>query len=75
MIGFSRADKRSKLPKWIGAEMAESNTNLSTDMAVSMGKRFFKMMAQPQEDIIGLSLWDEKQVQSQNVEKKDIVMV
>jgi DNA excision repair protein ERCC-2 len=60
---FARADKRSKLPKWIVSEMDESCTNLSTDMALSMGKQFFKTMAQKVgANPLGVSLWNEKYV-------------
>lgn len=31
---FARADKRAKLPKWINQYIAETATNLSTDMAI-----------------------------------------
>lgn len=33
---FARADKRAKLPKWINQYIAETATNLSTDMAIGM---------------------------------------
>jgi DNA excision repair protein ERCC-2 len=60
---FARADKRSKLPKWIVSEMEEACTNLSTDMALSMGKQFFKTMAQKLVvNPLGVSLWNEKYV-------------
>ncbi|KAI9350065.1 hypothetical protein DFJ73DRAFT_832998 [Zopfochytrium polystomum] len=58
---FARADKRSKLPKWIQAEMSDASLNLSTDMAVVISKKFLRSMAQPFEHTqLGVSLWDEK---------------
>jgi len=44
---FSRADKRSKLPKWIQQHITDSSLNLSTDMAIQVAKNFFREMAQP----------------------------
>ncbi|KAI8448580.1 hypothetical protein BY996DRAFT_6433205 [Phakopsora pachyrhizi] len=44
---FARADKRAKLPKWINAYITETATNLSTDMAMVLSKRFLRSMAQP----------------------------
>lgn len=34
MQRFARADKRAKLPKWINQYIADTATNLSTDMAI-----------------------------------------
>ncbi|OAJ41484.1 hypothetical protein BDEG_25069 [Batrachochytrium dendrobatidis JEL423] len=60
---FGRMDKRSKLPKWILSGMTEAGMNLSTDMAVSMAKKFLRTMAQPLEgNSMGVSLWDAKEV-------------
>ncbi|KAM0790340.1 DNA-dependent ATPase of the nucleotide excision repair factor 4 complex [Microbotryomycetes sp. NB124-2] len=44
---FAKADKRSKLPKWIGSYIKDSDTNLSTDLAISHSKKFLRAMAQP----------------------------
>jgi DNA excision repair protein ERCC-2 len=44
--------------------MKEDTTNLSTDMAVTLGKKFFRTMAQPLDNQpMGVSLWNEQQVQ------------
>ena len=60
---FGRADKRTKLPKWILSGLNEAGLNLSTDMAVSVAKKFLKTMAQPLETSqLGVSLWDEKYI-------------
>ncbi|KAI8852107.1 hypothetical protein BC829DRAFT_424885 [Chytridium lagenaria] len=58
---FARADKRSKLPKWITAEMSEAWTNMSTDMAVATAKKFFAL---------GVSLWDEKLIEENEGREK-----
>ncbi|EFQ98581.1 DNA repair helicase RAD3 [Nannizzia gypsea CBS 118893] len=51
--------KRNQLPKWISQAMLESETNLSTDMAVATAKSFLKSMAQPfkAKDQEGISTW------------------
>jgi DNA excision repair protein ERCC-2 len=67
---FSRADKRSKLPKWIQAGMSEGLVNLSTDMAVAISKKFLRAMGQPFEHSqLGVSLWDSDMVNE--VSKKE----
>ena len=51
--------KRNQLPKWIAQAMQDSETSLSTDMAVSIAKRFLKELAQPEEKEKkeGVSVW------------------
>ncbi|KAB8237332.1 hypothetical protein ETB97_003964 [Aspergillus alliaceus] len=51
--------KRTQLPKWISQAMLESETNLSTDMAVATAKTFLRGMAQPfkAKDQDGISTW------------------
>lgn len=51
--------KRSQLPKWINQAMLDSETNLSTDMAVATAKNFLRTMAQPfkAKDQEGISTW------------------
>lgn len=51
--------KRTQLPKWINQAMLESETNLSTDMAVATAKTFLRTMAQPfnAKDQEGISTW------------------
>ncbi len=44
---FARADKRSKLPKWIAQQITEAHSNLSTDMAIAESKLFMRQMGQP----------------------------
>lgn len=52
--------KRTQLPKWISQAMLESETNLSTDMAVATAKNFLRTMAQPfkAKDQEGISTWN-----------------
>ena len=51
--------KRIQLPKWINQALLESDTALSTDMAVAGAKKFLRTMAQPfggrQQE--GISTW------------------
>lgn len=51
--------KRNQLPKWISQAMLESETSLSTDMAIASAKKFLKTMAQPfkAKDQEGISTW------------------
>ncbi|KAK4190333.1 hypothetical protein QBC35DRAFT_449526 [Podospora australis] len=51
--------KRAQLPKWINQALFDVDTNLSTDMAVSNGRRFLKTIAQPfrTADQEGISIW------------------
>jgi len=44
---YNRADRRNKLPRWIGQYLDTANINLSTDSAVHIARDFFKQMAQP----------------------------
>ncbi|CAO3616947.1 unnamed protein product [Cunninghamella echinulata] len=62
---FARSDKRAKLPKWINQYVTEASTNLSTDMAVDISKRFLRSMAQPIEsNQTGVSLWSLKDIEN-----------
>jgi DNA excision repair protein ERCC-2 len=47
------------LPKWISHRLLDTNTDLSTDMAISRAQRFLKEMAQPfqAKDEDGVSTW------------------
>uniref|UniRef100_A0A7S3V8A6 DNA 5'-3' helicase n=2 Tax=Chaetoceros debilis TaxID=122233 RepID=A0A7S3V8A6_9STRA len=44
---YNRADKRSKLPKWIQQFLSEGYLNLSTDTAIQYVKQFLRVMGQP----------------------------
>nr|SVE74026.1 EOG090X01B4 [Daphnia barbata] len=69
---FSRADKRSKLPKWIQEHLKDTNCNLSTEECVQISKRWLRQMAQPfsREDQLGISLLTIEQLQSEEMQKK-----
>lgn len=56
--------KRAQLPKWINQEIRDSETNLSTDMAVSSARVFLRRMAQPfkTKDQEGVSIWNIEQL-------------
>lgn len=58
--------KRNQLPKWIAQAMLESETNLSTDMAVANAKSFLRTMAQPfkPKDQEGISTWSLRDVEA-----------
>lgn len=51
--------KRTQLPQWIREAILESETNMSTDMAVAAAKKFLRTMAQPLEGDgkDGISSW------------------
>ncbi|XP_013183777.1 general transcription and DNA repair factor IIH helicase subunit XPD [Amyelois transitella] len=69
---FSRADKRTKLPRWIQEHLKDSLCNLSTEEAVQICKRWLRQMAQPftREDQLGVSLLTLQQLQSQEQQEK-----
>jgi DNA excision repair protein ERCC-2 len=43
--------RRNQLPRWIADEILDSHTNLSTDAAVSMARKFLRGIAQPLETV------------------------
>ena len=63
---YSRADKRSRLPNWIQTSLTDAVSDLSTDEAVHLVRKFFRLMAQPftKEDQLGISLLDANQLAS-----------
>ncbi|KAJ1968172.1 TFIIH/NER complex ATP-dependent 5'-3' DNA helicase subunit [Dispira parvispora] len=55
---YSRKDKREKLPRWIVQYMNDATLNLSTDMAISIARKFLRTLAQPaEENQLHVSLW------------------
>ncbi|KAG0181117.1 DNA-dependent ATPase of the nucleotide excision repair factor 4 complex [Apophysomyces sp. BC1034] len=67
---FARADKRAKLPKWINQYVTDASTNLSTDMALVIAKKFLRTMAQPFEsNQTGVSLWTLKDIEARKQKK------
>lgn len=61
---YSRADKKSKIPKWILEHLGDGVASLAVDEAVQLAKSFLRKMAQPfpQSDQIGLSILTHEQV-------------
>ena len=66
---FARMDKRSKLPKWILANMNDANIAVSTDMAIVQAKRFLREMAQPYDlyKNVGSTLWSGEDIAKMNL--------
>jgi DNA excision repair protein ERCC-2 len=57
---YALADKREKLPTWIRQDMRSEYSNLDTEVAAALVRRFVREMGQPW-DIstkIGTELWD-----------------
>lgn len=48
---FESAERIRRLPRWIQDCIDAGNSNLSVDMAVNIGKRFFREIAQRAEDV------------------------
>ncbi|CCE88822.1 Piso0_001608 [Millerozyma farinosa CBS 7064] len=67
---FSR--KKSQLPKWIAQALLDSDTNLSTDMALANAKKFLRSLAQPTnpKDQEGVSVWNYEQLLKHQQEQK-----
>lgn len=59
------ARKKNQLPKWIAQALYDSDTNLSTDMALANAKKFLRSLAQPTnaKDAEGVSVWDLQQLE------------
>lgn len=59
------ARKKNQLPKWIAQALNDSDTNLSTDMALATAKKFLRSLAQPTnpKDLEGVSIWNIDQLQ------------
>lgn len=59
------ARKKNQLPKWIAQALYDSDTNLSTDMALASAKKFLRSLAQPtnSKDAEGVSVWDLQQLE------------
>lgn len=73
-------NKKSQLPRWIAQALHESDTNLSTDMALASAKKFLRNLAQPTnpKDQEGVSVWNLEQLeayqrqQNPNLENGDV---
>lgn len=55
---YGRADKRTKLPKWIQDEMSPAHQDMSIEECVQLARKWLRQMAQPftKEDQLGVSL-------------------
>ncbi|CAN3363540.1 general transcription and DNA repair factor IIH helicase subunit XPD/Rad3p [Diutina catenulata] len=58
------ARKKNQLPKWIAQALNDSDTNLSTDVALATAKKFLRTLAQPvnPKDQEGVSVWNYEQL-------------
>ncbi|TEB31312.1 transcription factor TFIIH complex subunit Rad15 [Coprinellus micaceus] len=72
---FARADKRSKLPRWINQYITETASNLSTDMALTLSKLFMRTISQnPNENQTGVSLWTLEDVEKAQAKQKELAL-
>lgn len=74
MQRFARADKRSKLPRWINQYITESGSNLSTDMALVQSKLFMRTISQSHDtEQTGVSLWTKEDVEAHQAKLRAMV--
>ncbi|SPR01196.1 DNA 5'-3' helicase [Plasmodiophora brassicae] len=61
---YRRADKRTKLPRWVQDSLYPENVGLSVDRAISVSRDYLRRMGQPHspEDELGETLLDEAMV-------------
>jgi DNA excision repair protein ERCC-2 len=72
---FARADKRSKLPRWMNQYITESASNLSTDMALVLSKHFLRVISQPQkEGFAKQSLWSLGDVEKAQAKQRELAL-
>lgn len=72
---FARADKRSKLPRWINQYITETAANLSTDMALTLSKLFMRTISQnPNENQTGVSLWSLEDIEKAQAKQKALAI-
>ncbi|RXW15060.1 hypothetical protein EST38_g10790 [Candolleomyces aberdarensis] len=72
---FARADKRSKLPRWINQYITETASNLSTDMALTLSKLFMRTISQnPNENQTGVSLWALEDIEKAQAKQKALAL-
>merc|ERR1719270_1178277 len=69
---FGRQDKKGKLPKWIQEHLKDSMTNLSTEEAVQISRKWLRLMAQPftRGDQLGVSLLTVEQLETKDMQEK-----
>lgn len=72
---FARADKRSKLPRWINQYITETASNLSTDMALTLSKLFMRTISQnPNENQTGVSLWTLEDIEKVQAKQRALAL-
>jgi DNA excision repair protein ERCC-2 len=59
---YSKADKRTKMPKWIREYLYDADCNLSIEESVQKTKKWLKQMAQPltHKEQLGISLLNDE---------------
>lgn len=69
--------KKNQLPRWIGQALNDSDTNLSTDMALAAAKKFLRSLAQPTnpKDQEGVSVWNLEQLEAFQQRQKNVKAV
>ncbi|XP_065563934.1 general transcription and DNA repair factor IIH helicase subunit XPD-like [Artemia franciscana] len=69
---FSRSDKKNKLPRWIQEYLRDAVSNLSTEEAIQIARRWLRQMAQPftREDQLGVSLLTVEKLRSEEFQKR-----
>ncbi|KAI3380414.1 hypothetical protein SNEBB_007884 [Seison nebaliae] len=76
---FGRADKRSRLPKWLGEYMRDGVCDLTIDECIFVAKRYFKMMGKPMttKNQLGVALLNEDHLKDpelvESLKKKVVV--
>lgn len=69
---FARQDKRAKLPRWINQYITEAHSNLSTDMAIALSKKFIRTISQPFDHTkTGISLWTLEDIEERQRKDKE----
>ncbi|ORY25857.1 hypothetical protein BCR39DRAFT_279272 [Naematelia encephala] len=69
---FARKDKREKLPRWIDQYIIEQHSNLSTDTAVLLAKKFIRQISQPFDHTqTGISLWTLEDIEEKQRKDKE----
>ena len=64
---YNFSSKQDKLPEWIRKYISTDFTNLSSDVAVSITRRFVREMAQPWDPLshVGTDLWSKEHIPNQ----------
>jgi DNA excision repair protein ERCC-2 len=69
---FAKQDKRNKLPQWINSYIVEAHSNMSTDVAISLAKKFIRQISQPfDHNQTGVSLWTLEDIEAKQRRDKE----